>query len=196
MVNQKQGVYAAVVAFCEEHKIAFEDGMKLELKKEQRATVVEMVTKAMSEGEIELSPEARAKHNTPQKIKTYCNGLVSNWLRKDKRLNGGEVYQIKNPGSRAGQGDEILKNLKLLHKQLDDDEQKAAVQVEIDKRTEELQKEKIKNVAPDYSHIPAELLEQLGIEAPTTETTDTQEEQNQFEEAMDEAETDVQEDIE
>ena len=171
MVNQRQGVYDAVVAYCEEHNIHFEDGMKVEFSKEQRATVVEMVAKAMIAGEIELSDAAQKKHNTDQKIKTYCNGLVSNWLRKDKRLNGNTTYQIKNPGSRAGQGDEQLKNLKLLLKTVDDEDQKKIVQAEIDKRVEELKKEKLGNVEINYDAIPDSLKEQLGIHT-KEETTD------------------------
>jgi len=172
-VNQKQGVYDAVVAFCEENGIHFEDGMKLELTKEQRSTVVEMVTQALIAGEIDFSDAAREKHDTEQKKRTYCNGLVSNWLRKDKRLNGNTTYEIKNPGSRAGQGDEQLKNLKLLLKTIDDDAQKQKVQEAIDKRVDDLKKEKMGNVEINYDAIPESLKEQLGIGAEDT-TEDTE----------------------
>ncbi len=70
-------------------------------------------------------------------LKKYIPGLVNNWVRKDKRLNGGMKYVPKNPGSRTGSGDETLKNLKLLLTMVADDV-KPAVQVEIDKRVEEL----------------------------------------------------------
>jgi len=39
------------------------------------------------------------------KLRSYCSGLQSNWLRKDTRLNGGVKYVAKNPGSRAGSTD-------------------------------------------------------------------------------------------
>lgn len=172
MVNQKQGVYDAVVAYCEEHNIHFEDGIKVEFTKEQRSAVVEMVTQALIAGEIEFSDSAKAKHDTEAKKRTYCNGLVSNWLRKDTRLNGDTVYQIKNPGSRAGQGDEQLKNLKLLLKTIDDDAQKEKVQEAIDTRVEELKAEKLGKVEINYDAIPDTLKEALGLNAEVEETTE------------------------
>jgi hypothetical protein len=63
--------------------------------------------------------------------------LVNNWVRKDTRLNGGTKYIPTNPGSRTGSGDEKLKNLRILLTMVPDDV-KPAVQVEIDKRVEEL----------------------------------------------------------
>ena len=73
-------------------------------------------------------------------LRKYVPGLVNNWVRKDKRLNGGEVYIPKNPGSRTGSGDDKLKNLKVLLTVVTDPEAKAAVQLEIDKRVAELAK--------------------------------------------------------
>ena len=162
MVNQKQGVYDAVVAFCEENNIHFEDGMKCSFSKEGRAAIVGMVAAAMTAGEVQLSAEARAKHDTPQKIKTYCSGLVNNWLRKDTRLNGGDTYQIKNPGSRAGSGDEVLKNLKALQATLEG-ENKALVDAEIAKRVEELKQSKLSKIEINFDVIPDSLKEALGL---------------------------------
>src|ERR1017187_7779629 len=47
-------------------------------------------------------------------LKAYVSGLQSNWLRKDKRLNGGVKYTAKNPGSRAGSTDPAIKAMRLL----------------------------------------------------------------------------------
>lgn len=86
-------------------------------------------------------------------LRKYIPGLVNNWVRKDKRLNGGQAYIPKNPGSRSGSGDETLKNLKLLLTMVADDV-KPAVQVEIDKRLEELKpKAQVLNV----DALPADL---------------------------------------
>lgn len=68
----------------------------------------------------------------------YIPGLVNNHVRKDKRLNGGVEYTPKNPGSRSGSGDEMVKNMRLLLSVTDDPEAKAAIQTEIDKRLAEL----------------------------------------------------------
>lgn len=68
----------------------------------------------------------------------YIPGLVNNWVRKSKELNGGVDYQPKNPGSRSGAGDETLKNLRLLLASVTDEDARHAVQQEIDKRIAEL----------------------------------------------------------
>ena len=88
--------------------------------------------------------------------------MVSNWIRKDLRLNGGEKYETKNPGSRAGQGDDQLKNLKALKAQ--HPEHATEIDVEIAKRVAELGLAKKKNtVTVDLDKIPAELRAQLGL---------------------------------
>lgn len=68
----------------------------------------------------------------------YIPGLVNNWVRKDLRLNGGVKYTAKNPGSRSGGGDEMIKNMKILLGATTDPEARLAIQAEIDKRMEEL----------------------------------------------------------
>lgn len=156
-VSQKQGVYNAVQAFCEENELHFEDGMHFNPTKEQRSEIVHMVAGAMEAGEIQLSSDAASKYDTPEKLKSYCNGLVSNWLRKDTRLNGGEKYEIKNPGSRAGSGDQVIKELRKLKKTLTDAEQIAAVEEEIEKRLASIQAEKAKSVEINVDLIPEEL---------------------------------------
>lgn len=42
-------------------------------------------------------------HEMPSddKLQMYISGLVSNWLRKDKRLNGQKNYVPRRPGSRS-----------------------------------------------------------------------------------------------
>jgi len=68
---------------------------------------------------------------------------VGNHLRKDKRLNGGEKYEIKKPGSRAGSGDATLKALKALQTTVDaDSESWHQIEAAIYERTTELSKKK------------------------------------------------------
>ena len=88
----------------------------VELTKDQRESVVMMVTEGVVAGRVDFSAEARAKYDTPHKVKIYTVGMVSNHLRKDKRLNGGMKYETKNPGSRAKK-DEQLTALRFLQEQ-------------------------------------------------------------------------------
>lgn len=158
MQSQRSAVYVSV---CQVLNVTDINELTT-LSKEQRKEVIELVTTSISIFETEFSESARAKYDTFDKIKGYVNGMVSNWLRKDVRLNGGDKYETKNPGSRAGGGDEILKNLKALKSTLTDDIHIQAVEGEISKRQAELSKKKIVEV--DLSKIPDELRKQLGLD--------------------------------
>lgn len=155
--NQKEGVFSAIVEL-----FGFSGG-KFVPTKDQRKELIECVTEGIMSGFIEFSEEAKAKYVTKDDVRGYVNGMVSNWLRKDVRLNGGEKYVTKNPGSRAGQGDEVLKNLKALRTTLTEADHIAAVDLEIEARTAELAKSKAKTVTIDMDKIPAELRAQLGL---------------------------------
>ena len=158
MTTQRQGTYDAIVAFCSENSIKFEDGMEFIPTKEQRSSIVLMVATAMEAGEIDLSDDAKKKYDDLPKLKTYCNGLVSNWLRKDPRLNANVKYEIKNPGSRAGSGDPVIKELRKLKKTLTaGSEELTAVEEEINKRVATVQASKAKSVTIDVDQIPKEL---------------------------------------
>lgn len=132
--------------------------------KEQLKEVYEMVAQELFDGTANFSDEARAKYPTLEAIrKEYVPGMVSNWLRKDLRLNGGQKYETKNPGSRAGSGDEVLKNLKALKTTLTEPEHIAAVDAEIAARLEILGKTAKKTVTIDLDKIPEELRNLLGL---------------------------------
>lgn len=155
--SQKDSVYAAVKAFLDDKSIQHDDGQEVNLDKDGRKTVIEMVAQAAMSGNMAMTEEAKTKYDTIEKMRGYCNGLLSNWLRKDVRLNGGDKYIAKNPGSRAGQGDEVLRNLKALKTTLTDADHVAAVDAEITKRTAEIQASKVKKVAVDFSKLPESL---------------------------------------
>lgn len=157
-VNQKTGVFNAVCSVLDQE--SFDSAV--ELTKEQRSQVIEIVTNGFMANEIDMSDAARVKHDTPAKMKTYTNGLVSNWLRKDKRLNGGQQYKVKNPGSRAGSGDAVIKELKKMQSTFTEQEHIDAVQAEIDKRLAVIKAEKAKNIEIDMSLIPDDLKDLLG----------------------------------
>lgn len=163
MLSQKEAVFSAVKSLFSQNGGSFTEFTKIELSKDERATVTQMVVAGISAGDVVFSDDARAKYNTPEKIKGYVSGMVGNWLTKDKRLNGNEKYTPANPGSRAGQGDEVIKNLRALRGTLTDADQLAAVDSEIEKRKGEISTSKTKHVEVNYDAIPADLLEKLNL---------------------------------
>ncbi len=142
-MNQKEAVYTAITILLDG-----EPENPCVLDSEQKKLVVAEVITMFEKGDVTLSH--------PVDFKKYVPGLVNNWLRKDKRLNGGSTYQIKNPGSRAGAGDSKLKNLKRMLTVVKE-EDKAKVQACIDTRQAEIKAEKAKDIEIDAEQIPEEL---------------------------------------
>lgn len=149
-MKQNDAVFQAVCSVL--NSTGFDGAV--ELSKDQRESVIAMVTEGIIAGTVDFSAEARIKHDTPAKVKGYTGGMVSNHLRKDKRLNGGVKYEIQNPGSRAGSGDDMLKALKALRSTLTDDDAIASIDEAIDNRIAELSVKK--TVTIDVSALPEE----------------------------------------
>jgi hypothetical protein len=146
MMKQKDAVYNAIVNMYE-----FSGDGAVELNRQQRADVIEVlyqgfVSKSISfDGDLPVDNELRS----------YCSGLLSNWLRKDTRLNGGVKYQAKNPGSRTGSTDPQIKALRILMSTKTDPSEVAEIQAFIDKRLAEIKPTKA--VTLNIDDVPAEL---------------------------------------
>ena len=168
-VNQRQAVYVATMNVLAEHEIPFDDGQaggaEKVVTKDMRASIVDGISLAILNGEVEMSTEGKAKYNDLKKMKTYVSGLVSNWFRKDPRLNGNTKHQAKNPGSRAGAGDEQIKALKtLLTVKAGDAEAVAAIEQAIEARKTEISASKQVELTPAMIEcLPAELKTKLGL---------------------------------
>lgn len=159
MLSQKAAVYSAVQSIH-----SFDDNQEVTLTKDERAQVVAIVCAAFDAHEVVLSDAARAKFDTPEKLRSYTSGMVNNWLRKDTRMNGGTKYVTKNPGSRAGSADALIKNLKLLKSTISDPDKLTQIEAAIEARQAEIKVEKAKDVEIDFSAISPELLEKLGLD--------------------------------
>lgn len=157
-MKQREAVFQATTNVMGEQDGAYAPS------KEQRAQIINIVTEGILANEVDFSDQARAKYDTPEKVKSYTSGMVSNWLRKDKRLNGGVTYKAKNPGSRTGSQDEEVKNLKaLLKSNTLDANGEAIVQARLDERIKEIKAEKSK-VEINFDALDPALLEALNIQ--------------------------------
>jgi hypothetical protein len=133
-LNQKEAVFQAICSVLTDKGISVgETDIGPVMTREFRAQVNTVLFEGFRAGEIELDREF-----TDPELKAYVSGLQSNWIRKDKRLNGGVQYAAKNPGSRAGQGDAQLKALRALQKTQTDPAKIAEIQTYITKRMAEL----------------------------------------------------------
>lgn len=145
-MTQKEAVFQAVKNVCGEQDGAYTP------TKEQRAQINQILFQGFKSETIELD-----RQFSDSDLKGYVSGLQSNWLRKDKRLNGGVGYVAKNPGSRAGSSDPQLKAMRTLLSTLTEESEKAEVQGYIDARIAEINASKKKSVTIDFSALPADL---------------------------------------
>jgi hypothetical protein len=127
-MNQRQGVYAAIVAV-----LGTVPHSKVELSEAQLKQVHQLVAAGLIDGTIDLKGDRSVEWVTK-----YVPGLVNNWLRKDKALNGNVEYEPKNPGSRTGSGDETMRAMKGLLEITSDSDARKLIEAEIAKRSEQL----------------------------------------------------------
>jgi hypothetical protein len=144
-LNQKEATYQAIINVCGVHDGPYNP------TKEQRAQVNAILVAGFMAGSIELE-----RSFTESELKAYVSGLQSNWLRKDKRLNGGIKYEAKNPGSRAGMGDAQLREMKKLLSTVTDPADKAEIEECIKARQAELNESKQK-VVVNFAALPESL---------------------------------------
>lgn len=165
--TQRDAVYAATVAVLADAGITFEDGMDIDtvMSKDLRSSIQGILAEGFKAGTIhfEDTPSNQEKLASPAKLNQYVSGLVSNWFRKDTRMNGGEKYAAKNPGSRAGASDPQLKALRQLAVQFKGTDKEHAITSQIESRLGVISAEKAKKVTVDISVLPADLVAKLGL---------------------------------
>lgn len=162
-LNQKDAVFNAVSQVLSENGVHFEEGqdVRTHMSKEFRAQVNSILFEGFRAGSIELNGE-----KTDSELKTYVSGLQSNWLNKDKRLNGNTKYVAKNPGSRAGIQDPQIKALRALMSTKTDEDEIAEIQSYIDDRLSVIGAEKAtKKVTIDFDALPEELQAKYATDA-------------------------------
>jgi hypothetical protein len=133
------------------------DGGSVGATKEQRAAITHILCEGFRQGTIQFEKTLsnQEKLASDSKLSAYVSGLISNWLRKDTRLNGGAKYEIQNPGSRAGQGDEQMKTLRALAKQFEGTDKAILISAQIEKRKSELAAQKSKSTPLTQEQIDA-----------------------------------------
>ena len=151
MMTQKEAVYSAVINVCGKSDGAYTP------TREQRGQVNNILFEGFRAGEIGYDGDVSSL--TDSDLKSYVSGLQSNWLRKDKRLNGGVAYVPKNPGSRAGSTDPQIAAMRVLLSTKSDPAERAEIQSFIDRRVAELRPAKAKSLTAEQ----VELLKASGF---------------------------------
>lgn len=158
-VSQKQAVRNAIFSVLKEANVTFElngsVGINEVFNSDMKAKARDILFTGFKSSEIEYKESFESKVDDDTELKKYVSGLLNNWMRKDKDFNCGEVYQAKNPGSRAGNQDVTVKELRKLLKVTVKEEDKAAIQAAITSRLATIKPEK--SVTINASVIPEHL---------------------------------------
>jgi len=173
-MNQREAVYKATMSVLSDAGINFEKGMNVTsiMTQDLRKRICAIVTSGFKSGVVELkdSPANSEKRSDDSKLNAYVIGLVNNWHRKDKELNGGEAYTPKNPGSRTGLQDQQLIALRAVKAQFKDQPEKLAkIQEAIEHRISVLKAGKATKISFNSADLPAELATELGIDQTQSE---------------------------
>ncbi len=157
-LTQKDAVYNITISVLYENKVAFNEGeqhVNEVMTKEIRNTITECLMDSFRfNKEVCLD-----KNYDYKKLRAYTQGVISNWYRKDPRLNGGTKYIPKKKGSRVGFNDPQVKAMRKMLKEVkktNNQQHINAIQEEISKRLATIQTEKAKSKV-DASAIPEHL---------------------------------------
>lgn len=128
------------------------------LTPEDRANARAILLAGFKTGKIDFKAgDFNAKEEKDQN--SYVSGLVNNWIRKAPEFNNDTMYKAKNPGSRAGSGDEQVREMKKLLAVTTDAAAKSVIEKAIADRQEEIKPKTEINL----DAIPAELRAKLGL---------------------------------
>ena len=165
-MNQRQATVNAMLSVLADRGVEYEVNGEVPiadvLTADDKSKVREILFTMFRQGEITYKDDFAEKVQDDKYLKSYVGGLLNNWIRKAKELNCGEQYKAKNPGSRAGSGDEQVREMKKLLSITEDAGAKAVIQQTIDARLSKIKAEKSK-VEVNLDAIPEALRKQLGL---------------------------------
>lgn len=142
MMNQRTATVNTLLAVLRDRGVDFElngpKNISEVLTDADKKKAQDLIFAGFKAEKIEMAEESKVKYSDDKALKSYVTGLVNNWIRKAPEFNAGSRYQAKNPGSRAGSGDEQIKEMKKLLSVTTDPKARQKIQEEIDARQSEI----------------------------------------------------------
>lgn len=161
-MNQREATVNCILSVLEERGFEYElngpTPIAEVLDSNDKKNVREILITMFQQGKIDFKDTTKLSDD--KYMKDYVSGLVNNWIRKAPEFNGNAKYAAKNPGSRAGSGDEQIKEMRKLLSTVSDQATKDVIQSHIDARMAEI---KPATVSVNYDAIPADLRAKLGL---------------------------------
>lgn len=156
-MNQRQATVSTILAVLEERGVSYELNGETPISEvltdKDRALVRDTLFAMFRAGQVEMAEESKAKYSDDKDLKNYVSGLVNNWIRKAPEFNNNSKYVAKNPGSRQGSSDEMIKEMRKLLSQTQDPTKRQLIQNAIAQRQEEIKPK----TEIDVSKLPAHL---------------------------------------
>lgn len=144
-MTQKDAVLSAISTVLANNNIKFQPNVTnvaSVLTRELRSQINTLLTVEFSNGSVDMSDDAKSKLNDVAELRAYISGLVSNWVRKDPRLNGGAVIATTSSStttvSKSLRNDPQLQALRKLQSAQVETSKQVEIQGFIDKRIAEL----------------------------------------------------------
>jgi len=122
-----------------------------------REEIARRVCNGIRNKEIYVKDSKRQKYSTDKELRKYVIGMINNWFKKSKELNGG-VDAKATQTSRPFPSDPAIREMRKLRSQLEtagDTDSVAAIDEQIKLRIEELNAKK--EIKIDVSNIPDNL---------------------------------------
>jgi len=94
-MTQKEAIFNAITSILDEHDIEFEPkivSVNRYLDEDKKAEIVELVVKGFTNYAIDISEEAEWMLQDKVALREFTINLLSYWIRRDPRLNGGIYY--------------------------------------------------------------------------------------------------------
>ena len=158
--NQREATFDAIIDVLSSSNVSFSAGsnVKSVLTSEHKKQVRQALVNGFRSGTIECTPDfAKTKLNSDTELNKYCSGLISNWIKKDNRLNGNVKHQTTSSGTRVGAGDSQVKELKKLLKATAGTDAEKEVNEALNARLAQIKSTKTAKTSIDVQVIPENL---------------------------------------
>jgi len=155
-LSQKDAVYNITCSVLDENNIHLEDGQSINevMTKDMRQSITLCLIAGFNSGEVQIDKDYEEKE-----LRSYTQSVISNWFRKDARLNGGSKYEPKDKGSKVGFNDPQVKAMRRMLKEVKKTgniKHIKAIESEIDKKLREIRDKRLKDKV-DAQAIPEHL---------------------------------------
>jgi hypothetical protein len=158
--NQREATFEAIVTVLSNSNVSFTPGsnVKSVLTSDHKKQVRQILINGFKSGTVEHTQDfAKTKLNSDTELNKYCSGLISNWVKKDNRLNGNVKYQTVNTGTRVGSSDPQVKELRKLLKATAGTAEEKDVNEALNARLAQVKSTKTPKISIDVEAIPENL---------------------------------------